>query len=477
MFKKKEKNQEKKIEFFNKVPFSQKAYLGISMAGATFVASMIDSSTLKFYTDFILLPAILFGVAQLIFGIWNAINDPIIGYYLDKRIPLAGKRKWVPWMWKSIPLLLFGYFIIIFVSPLWDDMIIFFILLAGLFIFDTGYAFFGINRSALMVSITNEDNERASMVVVSLIFQTILGIFSFILPVLFLTGETPFITVLIMLSIVGVISAIFLILGVRGIWEPLIVYNKKKKINLKKVIIEMFKSKTFVYYILYTFLMNGVASTQLTFMLYFIEDVTQTSGILATLATSLILPIVFISYFLTSFISKKMGVRKSLLLFLALNSIGFFGLLFITDLWLMVLFYIFITSGATAHWILSLPLIGNIIDEYELKTRKRNEGLFFGISAIFVSPSKSIIIFIFTLIITMFGYVGGASSQTPEAIIGIRLGSALIPLIFVLLSFIVIFFYPLRGEKLEIMKEEIRILYEKKLKNSFDISDSEYNEL
>jgi Na+/melibiose symporter-like transporter len=84
--------QERDITF-HKVPFSQKAYYGISIAGFTFIGSMIDGAMLKYYIDFLLFPALLFGFVQLIFAIINAINDPIIGYFSDRTMPVEGKGK------------------------------------------------------------------------------------------------------------------------------------------------------------------------------------------------------------------------------------------------------------------------------------------------------------------------------------------------------------------------------------------------
>jgi len=52
------------------------------------------------------------------------------------------------------------------------------------------------------------------------------------------------------------------------------------------------------------------------------------------------------------------------------------------------LFYLIVNMGNAAFWILSTPIFGNVIDEYELKTGNRNEGTFMGINAIFITPNK-----------------------------------------------------------------------------------------
>ncbi len=452
----------------HKVSFNQKAYFGISIAGATLAQSLIDFSLLTYYTDFILFPEVLFGIVYLLYGFWNAINDPLFGYYSDKKRPIEGKGKRLHWMWKSLPFLIGGFFLLYLVNPTWDQILIFFILLTGLFLFDTGLTIFMINRNSLLVSITDDDNERSSIVIVSMIFQTLLGVLSYLLPLYFLTKDTPIIAILLMFSGLGLTSTFFLIYGIKGLKEPLGIYKEKDFLNLKHIIKETFKSRAFIIFICYTFLMSGVAQTYLTFLFYYIDDVIQVSGLLATLAGAISLPAAFIAYLVVRLTSKRIGVYQTLIIFLSLTLLGCLSLLIIKNYWLMVMSYIFIIVGTNAHWILIMPLIGNIADEYELRTNSRNEGIFFGINAICVALSKSILIFIFTLFLDYFGYDGSKPIQSHNAILGIRLGAALVPLIFVAISIILMYFYPLKGEKLKKLKKEIKILYDDKFSNSID---------
>ena len=67
--------------------------------------NMIGSWLLYFYTSEAGLSLIEFGILLMIYGIWNAINDPLIGYYMDKLKPKKGRR--VPWIiYGTIPMTL-----------------------------------------------------------------------------------------------------------------------------------------------------------------------------------------------------------------------------------------------------------------------------------------------------------------------------------------------------------------------------------
>lgn len=446
----------------HKVSFKQKAYFGISIAGVSFIQSMIDGSMLKYYTDFILFPAVLFGIVQLIFGIWNSLNDPLIGYYSDKTLLSNERVTRKRWIYRSIPFIAIGYFSIIFMNPAIPHVLIFMILLIGLAIQDTGGAVFHINRNALLVSITDEDSERSSLVVVSLIFQTILGIFTYLLPLLFLIEDTPLWVLYIMFSVVGAVGVIVSFLGIKGIQEPPNLYKEKSFIQLKNVLRDMFKSKTFIYFVFISFLINAVAATTLTFQLFYFQYVAEITGLKATLASAIALPVTFGAYFIMQICSKQIGPRKSLLMFIIVSISGYIGLLFFTEYVLVIIFYIMVLMGNSAYWIYSMPIFGNIIDEHESKVGERNEGTFMGIRAIFESPSKSVMIFLFTLIINNLGYVGG-QEQIPSAILGIKIGVSILPIIFLLSGFFLLLFFPLRGIKLRQLKKLTRELYDKRL--------------
>ena len=72
--------------------------------------------------------------------------------------------------------------------------------------------------------------------------------------------------------------------------------------------------------------------------------------------------------------------------------------------------------------------------------------------------------FLFTLILSVMGYAGGTGlNQTESAKLGIQIGVGLIPIILFSIGFLLLLFFPLRGEKLAEVKKEINKIYEKRL--------------
>ena len=464
--KKGESPQERDIKV-HKVPFSQKAYFGFSIAGITFIGSMIDGAMLKFYTDFILFPVIWFGIVQLLFAIINAINDPIIGYYSDRTTPVEGKGKRKIWLFRSLPLVAIGYFLMIFMSPDFPDEVIFIFLFIAFALHDTGRAMNGINSGALLIMVTDDDNERASLVSTNLVFQTILGIFSYLFIMFFFVEEDnpfPLPVIVTVLAIVGVIGVGVAFFGTRGITDHTKLYDGETFPEIKKLIKDVVKSKTFVFYILLQFVMGAVSSTVITFQVYYFGEVIGAGGTEVMIVSAVTLPFTFFAYYLVQVVTKKFGPRKTLMIFTMISIMAFLGL-FLTRIFLLsVICYLIVNMGNAAFWILSTPIFGSVIDEYELKTGNRPIGTLNGINGIFITPNKQIMMFLFTIILSITGYVGGTGViQTESAKFGIQIGTALIPIILLSIGFLILLFFPLRGELLAEVKKEIKEIYDKRL--------------
>ncbi|MBA7707484.1 hypothetical protein ES703_116356 [subsurface metagenome] len=102
------------------------------------------------------------------------------------------------------------------------------------------------------------------------------------------------------------------------------------------------------------------------------------------------------------------------------------------------------------------------IDEDEVKYGSRREGMFYGINALFTKPTESIGPIIVTIVLVLTGYVQNSPVQTDSAMFGIIFVFYFIVNIFVALSLIFVYFYPLEGEKLESLEEELNELHQKK---------------
>ncbi|GAG59754.1 unnamed protein product, partial [marine sediment metagenome] len=109
-------------------------------------------------------------------------------------------------------------------------------------------------------------------------------------------------------------------------------------------------------------------------------------------------------------------------------------------------------------------LLSDVIDEDELKTGVRREGIYFGMQGFVVRISLSIQAIMISSVLTSTGYNAELKVQPSSVELGIRSLISIIPIISLALAFISISFYPLYGKKLVEIKEQVEKLHKKKIK-------------
>src|SRR4030042_1792350 len=73
---------------------SRRGYLLYSLGGVTSALpfNMVATFFVFFYAVKVGLSLELVGLALLLYGLWSAINDPLFGYYMDKKTTKWGRR-------------------------------------------------------------------------------------------------------------------------------------------------------------------------------------------------------------------------------------------------------------------------------------------------------------------------------------------------------------------------------------------------
>jgi GPH family glycoside/pentoside/hexuronide:cation symporter len=149
-------------ENLNDIEYSSRIHFSYSLGGFLihFLAAAMAVRIIFFYENVLLLNILLIGIVFVIFGFWNMINDPIVGYLSDKNYRFTEKfGRRFPWYLISVfPSCVF--YLLIFVVPFDDTLGMFIWLLVVLCTFELLFSAWNTSYLALFHEKFKSNNER-----------------------------------------------------------------------------------------------------------------------------------------------------------------------------------------------------------------------------------------------------------------------------------------------------------------------------
>lgn len=415
---------------------------------------LIHNAYIKYYSDIIGLDVGLVGTIYLVFGIWNAINDPMLGVFIDRWRYTPQRGKYVYFMRVTAPLTVFSAFAMLFAQPGWQEWVIFLFFLALLFIFDTAQTAYSIALTSYVLVAAPSKNERVDVSVIGAYIGNIGGFFGTIIPTLLLVGESDKSLTVVLFSGVLILNAFLFWIAVRNIHDRAEMYKADVHSSEGEVfgfVRESYKnalsSRAFLTFVLFQVLGRGPMMFYFTPFLYLMDHVFQFSGGQATaIDVSSGLAMFVVVPFLGRWI-KKVGLKRAMIWSSFPTALGFLSLYFIQGFWQALFAYWLIIIAAQVGALAQQPLLGAVIDEDEQATDVRKAGLFTGLNALITIPVSGIQAAIFTNLIARYGFVSGAAAQSGRALEGIRVGAGVIPFVFVLLGILPMLFSPINLQR------------------------------
>ena len=443
-----------------------------------------------FYEVVIGLPTILAMIAFILFSVWNAFNDPIVGYIMERvHMPWEKKRgvRRFPWMVIGAVTWLVAYLLIYLVPSGWygspaivaaNQWLIFGWYLGTLCLYDFLIAIWDINVLSLFPDKFRGLNERRS----AQGFGTILGIIGLVLaalipPMFITTGVAPtYITAALVTIVVGGFFFLMAIPGIKESQHVLDYYKTRKERGLDTEVESFFKSaktalsnKLFVVKSLFFFGYQVSAVMIQTSAFYIVTFLLDAEAFMISLLLGAMLLGSLISVPLWTWFSKrvndnrKMGIIAGAILF-----ITFIPLIFAEGLVMWMIFLLFFGVGVGGNWFIDVPLLTDVLDDIAVKTNKRQQSIYYGYQAFFARFGGTFIAITISITHILTGFVEGAatlaqltalSPNIELALFGIRIHSAIVPAIFALILLLVFWkFYDLTPDKVANNKAKLKEL-------------------
>ncbi|TXT65834.1 MAG: putative Major facilitator superfamily MFS_1 [Promethearchaeota archaeon] len=454
-----------------------------------FITAAFGFNVLFFYESVIGLGSLYILIGFTIYSLWNGINDPLIGYLMERiKMPWEKKKGYRRFPWIIIAAIpwAFSYFLIFLVPAEWDPTVdasynlpVFLWYMISIIIYDTLLTIYDVNALSLYpVKFRGLDERRTVQG-----FGTILGILGLVLAVIIpsiFIDQAVASTYAIAALVSTIFGLMFFILILPGVWET----KRIKEENIQRIqdaekaevdtfSKEMFKAvkeRRFMMKVLFFYGYQVAAVMIQQSARYIIAFVLRETGDAADLSFILLLGFMLlgalISVPLWTFFSKKVNNNKKMSIAAGIFMfLTFLPMIFIDVIWGWIITLLFFGIGLGGQWFMDPPTMGDVLDDIAVRTGKRQQSIYYGFQALFIRLGYATIVIVITLVHILTGFVEGAPtyaelvrlSPTPElAIFGIRIHSAIFPAIIVIITVLLFWkFYDLTPEKVAENKKKL----------------------
>ena len=421
-----------------------------------------------YYETEIGLDSLLCGLAFVLYAIWNAVNDPLIGYLTDR--PFKFTKKWgrrFPWIFiGGVPWIL--SYVLIFTPPDVDPQsgawILFAWLLFTICLYDTFGSICLVNYYSLFPDKFRSVEERRTLTGLAIPVGVLGVLLGAIVPPLLITfGNLQ--SYIIQAGAVFLVCLVALILAIPGCRDDQEIvdrymanYEESKTESFFKEFKNSLTQKAFVAYILLYFCYQVMIKSMTASISYAVRFMLKMEAIAISLIMGAFLIGVIIGLpFWIKLAHKTNDNRKVMMLSGILMTVSVAPLIFIEDYILIIIILFIWGLSQGGFWAMLNPVFADVIDESVVKTSKREEGLYNGFQTFFARLAFAAQAISFAVIHTLTGFEEGATTQSQSAIWGIHIHLALIPIIFMIVGLLIFKkLYDLTPEKIEANQAKIK---------------------
>ena len=386
--------------------------------------------------------ATVMGVLTIIWTIWDAINDPMMGALMDKAFTRHHNKngKFRPWLLRATPLLSISAAVLWTVPTFMDGIPLLVALFSFKILYEASYTMFNIPMGSLLSAMSTNDSERASLSsargVGSMIGNMIPGMVGPVIIGMF--GEnhsTGYMITGVACAAIGFVTCLLHY----AMTEERVVVNEEVKaddIKISDIFEVVKKNRAFI-----ALCIHGVCICT---MQYLAENISMymysavyNDVTYKTLASALSAPFMIGSMVFVPFICKKLGLEK-LIRYALLIGGAICGVLFAMHLVMEVppLVHGVLLGVGSGFSMVSIQmqwgLVGEAIDYNELITGKRTEGSIYGTFNLSRRIGQTVGLGISFFALDWIGYQPKLALQSASTIFGFKVLCVLVPALFIL---------------------------------------------
>ena len=440
---------------------------GIGQFSDAIALQMFTIYIFTFYFAIVGLNINLITIGFIIWSLWNAVNDPLLGALSDRTKTRWGRR--TPYIVGSvIPLCI--VIVLLYTPPTDIEIISFVYFLIIMMLFDTFFTMYDLNYCALFPEQFQDLDQRAKASAIKQLF-TIMGLMVvFIVPTIIIPDLTNkkyianyMYAAMVMIIFIIVGAVIMIKFGIKEKSEfsqdyktaPPILTSLKFSLKNKNFRIFIIMNLCYWYVV---GMLPIIAPLYGRFVLGIGEGDAYLLGLLLGLA--------FISAAccmpLWRYITVKVGMKKGVMISLITFIITLSPFMFISDVSMAFFAYAFLGLGLSGAIYFGDIILSAIIDDDELKIGTRRDGGYFGINALITKLSTILVIITISFVFNTVGWTVFEPVATENIILGLRILMFIFPAIALTIGFIVFTRFPITKEKYEQLKHDVEKLHAEK---------------
>ncbi len=446
------------------VPLKSRIAISAGDAATAILQSLAASGALTYYFVSLRgLEARLAGIVWLLFGIWNAVNDPLFGYISDRTKSALGRR--IPYIRYGAPIFVFGFIVFWVVLPGvgTSQTALFIQFLLALFVYDILYTAIATSFWVMPYEVAVSNKARSTIYIWKIIFM----VFTIVVPFAVEATIKPEVG-----DAAGIAFFRWAMIGL-GVAMGLIIFfstfffkekhyaQEEEQFNFIKSFIECFTNRSFVVFEVLSFTIMFAQTALMTGIWYYFDVLNMPRGpMLGALGAGIVLGVVGWVQ-----LRDRWGIKLCTQIFTLAFAIGC-GLvaLFGRNTALATVGFFFFGVGFSGGMYLIPLMNGDVVDMDEHRTGLRREGMYAGINSFITKPAISIAAWALLTVMKSYGYNEAlpAAAQSYSAGTGVLVGWAGPTGLLLFLSFLSLFLYPLAGAEWEKIKASLAKVHAEK---------------
>jgi GPH family glycoside/pentoside/hexuronide:cation symporter len=430
-----------------------KLAFGAGDIGPGMTANLLAFSFLIFLTTAAGLSPVAAGSVLAIGRIWDAINDPFIGYLSDRTQTRWGRR--YPWMvLGAIP---FGLsFFLMWVVPGWESETarFWYYVVVSLF-FQVFYTVINLPYATLTAELTKDYDERTELTafrLASSLFGAIsaLGL-GLVITQIIDNVQRQYWVLGAIVSLLAVVPLLLCVVGTypyavrRGALQPEATPTADS-MSFPQQVKVVFQNRAFLFVVgIYLFAWLALQMTASIIPFYATFWMGLDSYFLAAL---LVQGTAILMMYFVNRLSRRLGKQEIFYIGIGTWVIAQIALFFVQpgQVAALYLLCVVISFGVATAYVVPWAMLPDVIELDELKTGQRREGVFYAFMTLLQKVGLGLGLFLVSLALQFSGFVSGAMEQPASALLAIRIFIGPVPMVLLILSMVLARFYPINRQ-------------------------------